>query len=109
MLSVGESTTEATTDLFGFGALMGGLYVVTAVALWMVRSRFALAALSAFQLIPILGYVAAAGLREPPFEIWGVSIKVCQAIVLVAAGVLAFRADRIGTTVQQAHVKGHPA
>jgi hypothetical protein len=33
-------------------------------------------------LVTIVGYFALAGLRAPPFEPWGVSIKVLQVIVL---------------------------
>jgi hypothetical protein len=92
VLTVGESTTEATTDLLGFGVLMGGFSLVTALAVWRLRSRTWLALVAVVQLLPLLGYVAVAGVREPPYETWGVLIKVGQAIVLVAAAVLALRA-----------------
>src|SRR6187200_2225702 len=93
-LSVGESTTEATTDLFMFGGLMAAISVATAVALWWLHGRVGLGLVAALQLIPLLGYVAAAGMREPPFELWGVLIKACQLTVLVSAAFLALRARR---------------
>ena len=93
-LSVGPATTDVATDLFAFGMLMGAIYLATAAALWWWHGRIGLALLAGFQLIPLLGYVAAAGLREPPFELWGVLIKVGQVAVLVAATALAFHAGR---------------
>jgi hypothetical protein len=68
VLTVGDSTQEATTDLFEFGAFMGAISAITAVALWRAHSRVALALVAAFQLIPLLGYFAFAGFREPAFE-----------------------------------------
>jgi uncharacterized membrane-anchored protein len=109
-LTVGESTQEATTDLFGFGVLMGGVYAVTALALWFMRTRVVIALIAAFQLIPLLGYVAFAGLREPPFEPWGVLIKVCQVVVLVAAVALVLRSDhRAHEAMARPNPKGHAA
>lgn len=108
-LTAGESTQEATTDLLGFGALMGAVYVVTALALWFMRSRVVLALIAAFQLIPLLGYVAFAGLREPPFELWGVLIKVCQVAVLLAAGALVLRSNQAHEAMARPNPKGHAA
>jgi hypothetical protein len=108
-LTVGASTQEATTDLFGFGVLMGGVYAVTSLAIWFMRSRVVLALVAAFQLIPLLGYVAFAGLREPPFELWGVLIKVCQVGVLVAAAALALRSSRAHEAMARPNPKGHAA
>lgn len=94
VLSVGESTTDGATDLFAFGMLMGAMYLATAAALWWWHGRIGLALVAGFQLIPLLGYVAAAGLREPPFELWGVLIKAGQLVVLIAAVALASQAGR---------------
>jgi len=113
VLSVGTSTTDGATDLFAFGALMGAIYAITAVAVWRLHGRLILAAIAAFQLIPLIGYVAFAGLREPPFELWGVSIKVAQFAVLVAVAILATRAGSAGATVASttasAAAEGRPA
>jgi hypothetical protein len=106
VLHVGASTQEPTTDLLSFGALMGAIYLVIAFALWRFRARRWLVGIAAFQLIPLLGYVAAAGLREPPFETWGLLIKVAQAVVLVAASVLAWRAGHTAIAPARAHARG---
>jgi hypothetical protein len=79
---------------------------LTAVALWLVRSRVVDGLVAAFQFIPLLGYVAFAGYREPPFEIWGILIKVCQLVVLGAAGLLALRSRTSPAGVAPAVAKG---
>jgi hypothetical protein len=108
VLTVGRSTQDATTNLFGFGMLMGAVYLATAVALWRFKGRLALAMIAGFQLVPLLGYVAFASYREPPFELWGLLIKVGQAGVLIAAAVLALRVGATATS-QPPQAKGHPA
>jgi hypothetical protein len=95
VVSVGRSTQEATTDLFAFGALMAIVSLAVAIALWLVPwSRVVLIGVALVELIALIGYVAAAGLREPPFDLWGVLIKLFQATVLVAAVYLFAERDR---------------
>jgi hypothetical protein len=94
-VSVGRSTQEATTDLFAFGALMAIVSLAVAIALWLIPwSRLALIGVAIVELIALIGYVAAAGLREPPFDVWGVLIKILQATVLVATVYLFAERDR---------------
>jgi hypothetical protein len=85
VVSVGTSTQDATTDLFGFGVSMAVASLAVAALLWFVPQRRILIGVVGFQLLVLIGYVLAAGLREPPFELWGLLIKACQAVVLVAA------------------------
>src|SRR5690348_11293653 len=85
VVSVGRSTDGATTDLFAFGALMAIVSVAVAAGVWLAPgSRLVLIGVAIVQLIALIGYVAAAGLREPPFDLWGILIKVGQGTVLVA-------------------------
>jgi hypothetical protein len=84
VLRVGESSTGAPNDLFAFGAMVGGTFAVVAVLLWFVRSRVLWWAVAVLQVIVLVGYVAAAGLRTPSFEPWGILVKVCQLAVLAA-------------------------
>jgi hypothetical protein len=88
LVSVGASTQQATTDLFGFGVVMAVASVAIAALVWFVPQRRILLGVVGFQLLLLVGYVLAAGLREPPFELWGLLIKACQAVVLVAAVIL---------------------
>ena len=100
VVSVGRSTQEATTDLFAFGALMAIVSLAVALAVWLVPwSRLALIGVAIVELVALIGYVAAAGVREPPFDLWGVLIKVFQATVLVATVYLFAERDRWTSTV----------
>jgi hypothetical protein len=85
VVSVGRSTQDATADLFAFGALMSVVSLAIAVGVWLLpASRLVLIGVAILELIALIGYVAAAGVREPPFELWGVAIKLFQATVLIA-------------------------
>jgi hypothetical protein len=84
VLRVGESSTGAPNDLLSFGAIVGGTFAVVAALLWFVRSKVLWSAIAVLQVIVLVGYVAAAGLRTPSFEPWGILVKVCQLAVLAA-------------------------
>jgi hypothetical protein len=88
VVGVGTSTQDATNDLFTFGIAMAGASLAVAALLWFLPRRRILLGVVGFQLLVLVGYVLAAGLREPPFELWGLLIKACQAVVLVAAIIL---------------------
>lgn len=89
VLFIGESTTGAT-DLLGFGLTLGGLYAIAALLVLEIRNRWFLAALVLLNLATLIGYVALAGVRVPPFELWGLAIKVLQVVMLVAVARLLF-------------------
>ena len=108
-LSVGTSTTGETTDLLPFGLAMGVFSLASAIALYLAHARRWLVAVAAIQLVPLLGYVAFNAYREPAFEPWGVLIKVCQAVVLVAAAMLAVWSHPAPATRPTTHPKGAPA
>ncbi len=95
VLDVGRSTSGQGTDILAFGLMTGGAFTVTAVALLLFESRLLWIAVAILQVVVLVGYVLASAIREPPFEIWGLLVKACQAIVLVAVAYLAIRsADR---------------
>lgn len=107
-LSVGTSTTGATTDLLPFGVAMGVFSLASAIGLYVAHARRWLVALAAIQLVPLLGYVAFNAYREPAFEPWGLLIKAMQLVVLAAAALLAVWAHPAPTR-SMAHPKGAPA
>lgn len=93
-LTVGKSTDGSATDLFAFGVLMAAVSGGVAVLLWVVPRRASWVTAAVVEATALIGYVAVAGVREPPFELWGLAIKTCQLVVLVAAVyVLAHRRD----------------
>jgi peptidoglycan/LPS O-acetylase OafA/YrhL len=90
VVDIGTSTA-GEPDLLGFGLIVGTTYAGIGVVLalsW--GSRWLLAAIGVVDAAVILGYFAMASLREPPFEAWGLLIKACQVVLLVAVGVLLF-------------------
>ena len=86
VLPIGRPADGSASDLVGFGVTLGGTFIIIALLSWRVRARVAWVAIAAIQLITIVGYFAAMSLREPPIELWGLMIKACQAVVLLAAG-----------------------
>jgi hypothetical protein len=91
VLEIGESTNGGTTDLFAFGAMMAAIFAITAVLLMRFRSSALWVAVAVLQLFVLIGYVAVAGYRLPAFELWGLLVKVDQAILLAASLYLVIR------------------
>jgi hypothetical protein len=88
VLDIGESTTGGQEELFGFGFAMGTIFLaVTAVTL-LATNRGILAAAGLLDAIPLIGYFAMSSLREPPYEVWGLTIKVLQAVTFIAIFVM---------------------
>lgn len=77
--------------LLGFGLTAGGAYALGAFLSARYERRPVWLAGAAFQLLALAMYVAVAPQRTPPYEVWGVSLKVAQALVLVALLYLALR------------------
>jgi hypothetical protein len=86
VLAIGRPADGSAGDLVGFGVTLAGTFALSALLLARIRSRAFLFAIVALQVIVLVGYFAFAYLREPPIELWGVVIKVCQAVVLLAVG-----------------------
>jgi hypothetical protein len=83
------SVEPAGSDLLGFGLSAAAAFALGA-GLLLATDRRILWALGAFlQVVVIVMYVAVAPVRTPPFEVWGVLIKVLQGLLLVALAWLA--------------------
>jgi hypothetical protein len=94
VLSVGTTTSGASTDLFAFGAIMAAGSVAIAAAMLRSTSRDVPIAIAVLEILVIVGYFAVAGVRVPPVELWGLLVKALQGVVLAAAVVLALHARR---------------
>lgn len=94
VLSVGESTTGEDAGLLGFGLVMAASFLGVAGLLLFVRQRAVLLAVAALQVIVLVGYVALSDMRDPPFDPWGVLIKVAQLVVLGVVAWLIVRGPR---------------
>lgn len=83
--------TPKDMSMFGFGVPAGSAFVIGAVLLIAFdhRSLWFLGAL--LQVGTIVMYFVVSTQREPPFEIWGILIKIGQALLLVALVYLVVR------------------
>jgi peptidoglycan/LPS O-acetylase OafA/YrhL len=83
VLDVG-GTTDGNTDIFAFGMMAGAGFLVWAVLLVLVDRRWLWAIGVLFQLLVYAMYVGVSGTREPPFENWGVTLRIVQVPLLLA-------------------------
>lgn len=89
VLDIGTSTS-GTPDLVGFGLIVGTTYVAIGVLVALFRSRWMLALIGLLDAAVIVGYFLMATIRVPPFEPWGLLVKACQIVLLVAIGMMLF-------------------
>jgi hypothetical protein len=84
VVKAGDVVGPDAPDLFVFGASAGGAFALGAVLLLLVdhRGLWLLGAL--LQVVVIAMYVAISSQRTPPFEVWGITVKLLQAVILVA-------------------------
>jgi hypothetical protein len=87
ILTVVEASPDAP-DLFEFGVAAGGAFVVGAVLLLAFDRRVLWVLGAALQVGVIVMYVVVASERTPPFEAWGLLIKLLQVVVLIALAYL---------------------
>jgi hypothetical protein len=73
-----------TSFLWVFGLTAGAAFVLGAVLLWAVDRRLLWWLGAAFQVFAIVAYISVAPQRVPPYEAWGLSLKVAQGVLLVA-------------------------
>ena len=95
VLRVVDSVPSAgAPNLFEFGAMAGGAFAFGALLLAITDRRVLWVMGAMLQGVVLIGYVAAADARTPAFEVWGIAIKVFQALLLVALLYLALRPAR---------------
>jgi hypothetical protein len=108
VLYIGEPVDGATNDILGFGLASGAAYLAVAAIALFVRRRWALIGAAAFVAMTIVVYVAAAGVRDPSFEIWGLLTKALQVVILGGLVGLVLR-GRSGERAPAAGHAGHAA
>jgi hypothetical protein len=78
-LSIGEATSG---DL-GILGIAGLVFAAMALLLWFVDAPLVLGLVAAVQVPVFAMYLAVAPERDPSFELWGVSLRVLQVVVVV--------------------------
>jgi hypothetical protein len=91
VLPIGQSASGGDPGLFDFGVMMAAVFVVTALLLMLFRSTVLWVAVAVLQFAVLIGYAALSGYRIPAFEVWGLLVKVDQAILLAATLYLVIR------------------
>lgn len=91
VLWVGESTNGQDPGLLGFGLVVGTTFLVAAALLVLSERRWVLVAVGLLQVIVLVGYVAAASIRDPSFAPWGLVVKAPQLLILIIAAYLLVR------------------
>ena len=86
VVSVVDETSDRAPDLLTFGLAAGAAYLLGAVLLLAVDNRVLWILGSMLQVGVIAMYVAVASNRTPPFEAWGLTIKVLQLALLGVPG-----------------------
>jgi hypothetical protein len=106
---IGEARDGAAGDILGFGLSSAAAYVGVALVALFVHRRWALVAASVFVALTIGMYFAVSGVREPPFEIWGLLVKVLQVVVLGGLIALAVRGRAATSAIDRPAAAGRPA
>ncbi len=94
VLPIGQSANGGDPGLFDFGAMMAAIFVVTALLLMLFRSTVLWVAVAVLQFAVLIGYAALSGFRIPPFEVWGLLVKLDQVVLLAASLYMVIRGRR---------------
>lgn len=92
LIAFGAITVVSTAPQSGdwvIPAAAGIAFGTLAVLLVVTQNRIVMALGAAMSVLTIVGYFVVAPHRTPSIEIWGISIKVAQAVLVVALGYLA--------------------
>jgi hypothetical protein len=88
------------TDLFGFGMSAAALFGVGAILLVALDRRPLWAIGAVLQVLVAVMYVAVSVDRSPPFEPWGIALRVLQLPLFAALVYLALRPSSASTPVR---------
>jgi hypothetical protein len=94
VLAIGRSAQGGTPDLLGFGLAAGGFYAGLAILLALAQGRLVWIPVAAVDLVIVIAYFAMANLRDPQFEVWGLTVKAFQLVMFGALVYLAYHGRR---------------
>ena len=105
ILSVVDAVSGDAPDLLTFGLAAGAAYVLGACLLVAFDRRVLWVLGSILQVGVIVMYVVVSSTRTPPFEVWGLAIKILQVVLL---GVLLYLSVRPPSSVAPRGSDGAP-
>jgi hypothetical protein len=91
VLDIGGTTTGEATDQLGFGSSAGIAFLVLALLLLFTDHRWLWAIATVVLALIFLTYIGASAIRVPPFEVWGLTLRLIQIPLMVAVGYLAIK------------------
>lgn len=94
VLDVGGTDADKSI-LWVFGAMAGCAFLLGAILLVAVDQRWVWIAGLLFQVFVYWAYVDVSKTRTPPFETWGITLRIIELPLLVALGYLAIRGARL--------------
>jgi hypothetical protein len=83
------SVFEPVSDQTAFGLMAGGVYALGAVLLLTIKRRIVWVLGALFQVMVIFMYFNLAPERTPSFEVWGITLRVIQVVLLIGLVYLA--------------------
>jgi len=97
VLQVGGSANGEMVDLavFGFGA--GTAFAVTAALVAFTDHRLIWIALLVFQIFVIAMYIGVSSGRVPAFELWGLTLRAIQLVLVACLAYLIVRGSQAGS------------
>ncbi len=98
IIEVVDPATSQPGELLVFGLVAGGAFALGAVLLVIGDWRPVWLVGAGFQVFAIVMYVMVSQERTPPFEVWGVMLRIPQGLMLVALAYL-FVSRPAGTRV----------
>jgi hypothetical protein len=97
VLQVGGSSSGEMVDLAVFGFSAGSAFLVLGMLLAVTDHRWLWVLATIFQLWVYVIYFSVSGRRDPPFETWGVTLRVIQLALLAALVYLSWKSPRRST------------
>jgi hypothetical protein len=101
VLDIGGSSSGEMVDLRMFGFSAGTAFLALGVLLFFTDWRWIWVLALLFQVFVYLVYVATSGGREPPFEIWGITLRILQLPVLASLIYLSIKAPQHRATARE--------
>lgn len=93
VVSIGQAASGGTPDLLGFGLAAGAFFAGLALLLVFAQGRLVWVPVAIADVAVVVAYFAMAGLRDPQFEAWGLSVKAAQLVMFAALAYLIYRAS----------------
>ena len=92
MLSIGGSSSGETVDLTMFGFSAGTAFLILAALLVLTDRRWLWVLAALVQVWVYVIYFAVAPGREPPFELWGITLRAIQLVLFAGLVYLSWNA-----------------